>query len=914
MTLAPGTRLGVYEIVAPVGAGGMGEVYRARDTRLDRTVAIKVLPAALADNADLRERFDREARAISSLQHPNICALFDVGEAPGASASELGIRYLVLEFLEGETLAARLARLGAMPLQESLRLAIDICDALDAAHRSNIVHRDLKPANVFLARSASGSGSPAAKLLDFGLAKAATPVVTTSSASMQPTTPPTLTAQGSILGTFQYMAPEQIEGIEADARTDIFAFGALLFEMLTGRAAFEGKTRATLLGAILKDEPPPVSGLDARVPTAIDHVIATCVAKDPLDRWQSMRDVRHELQWIASGAATAATSTVAPAPPSPRWQRWAALAVVAAVSIGVTALLMTLTRPAPSSEPVRFALSSPRDWTFMTPPGGGTGLAAQAAVSPDGKSIVFVANRQQSFQLWLRPIDALEARPIDGSEGAAFPFWSPDSRNIGFFANGKLKKVSATGGPPLVLCDAPGGRGGTWSRDNVIVFTPATSGGVHRVSAGGGNSSPVTTLDTEYGETNHRFPWFLPDGRHFLFVATVGTCCPPLKDARVKIGALDNVQSAPLLTVESAAAYAAGHLLFNRQGTLMAQPFDAASRAFTGDPFPVVDGVLSEGSRYASFSVSGSGVLVHAEGIFGRTTRLIWFDRAGRQLQTVGEAAIYGNVALSGDERRLVVSMNAADSTNRSLWVVDAETGTRTRLTFENTGVDSSPIWSPDDQQIVFTGSRAGIRKMLQKLVSGIGTETVLLESPNSGVTPTDWTADGRIVFSQALSTAGTPDLFVLPLAGRKPFAYLATAYVESEGVLSPNGKWMAYVSNENGASEIYVQSFPTGAGKFQISQNGGIRPLWRRDGKELFYLTPEGQMMSMAILDAETFRASPPSVLFQVRVASSIGAGAGRQYGVSRDGQRFIVNALEQQASTQSLTVVLDWLAATQR
>jgi serine/threonine protein kinase/Tol biopolymer transport system component len=892
----------------------MGEVYRARDTRLDRTVAIKVLSPALADDVELRERFDREARAISSLQHPSICALFDVGEAPGPSASGPRIRYLVLEFLEGETLAARLARLGAVPLRESLRIGIEICDALDAAHRSHIVHRDLKPANVFLARRASGSGTPTAKLLDFGLAKTATPIVTASGASMLPTTPPTLTAQGSILGTFQYMAPEQIEGLEADARTDIFAFGTLLFEMLTGRPAFAGKTRATVLGAILKDEPPPVSGLDASVPRATDHVIARCVAKDPIDRWQSARDVLHELQWIASGAAAPATPASPPAPRGPRWQHWTALVGLALFSIGVTALLMPRTRSAPPSEVVRFVIPPPPDWTFLTPPSGGTGVATQVAISPDGKNLVFVANRQQKYQLWLRSLRAIDASPIDGTDGATFPFWSPDSKNIGFFANGKLKRVSVSGGPPTEVCDAPRGLGGTWSRDNVIVFTSVNISGLHRVAAGGGNSSPVTVLDSDYGETNHRFPWFLPDGRHFLFVASVGTCCPASKDARVKIGVLDSLQSTPLLTVESAATYTTGHVLFNRQGTLMAQPFDADSRAFTGDPFPVAEGVVSEGSRYASFSASDTGVLVYGRGS-AATTRLIWFDRAGRQLRTVGEAGIYGSVALSHDDRRLVVPLTATDSAHRSLWVMDSESGAQTRLTFENTGVDASPIWSPDDQRIVFSGTRSRVRKILQRLVSGIGTEDVLLESPTTGVTPTDWTKDDRIIYAR-VSTAGTPDVWVLPLSGdRKPVVYLATASSESEAVLSPNGKWMAYQSNENGPTDIYVQSVPAGGGKFQISQNGGTRPQWRRDGKEIFFLTPENKMMSRAILDSETFRASPPTELFFVRVGGIIlGTGPGRQYAVSGDGQRFIVNTLEQQTSTPPLTVILDWLAAARR
>jgi Tol biopolymer transport system component len=894
----------------------MGEVYRARDTRLERTVAIKILPAALAGDGQLRERFEREARAISSLQHPHICALFDVGEAPAPESSTETIRFLVLELLEGETLAARLARAGPIPFDEAIRLAIEICDALATAHRSGIVHRDLKPANVFLVRGGTGSGRSAAKLLDFGLAKAATPVVAASGLSMLPTTPPTLTAQGTILGTFQYMAPEQIEGIEADARTDIFAFGALFVEMLTGRAAFEGKSRATLLGAILKDQPPPASTLQAAVPKSVDRIIATCLEKDPEDRWQSARDLLRELQWVATGSGESGPTSSGVKTRAISGRGWAILAAVAAVSVAAGIGIATLRRTAPRAEPLRFQVSPPEGTTYATPAGGGTGLTPQVAISPDGKTLVFVANGPNGYQLWLRPLDAIEARPLASTDGSAFPFWSPDSRYVAFFADGKLKKVSAAGGPALVLCDAPSARGGSWNRDNVIIFTPNTTGALQRVSSAGGIPGNASALDTEYGETSHRFPSFLPDGRHFLYTGTIGTCCPPSKPARVKIGVLDSLDATPLMQAESMATYARGHLLFNREGTLMAQPFDASARVLSGEPFPVAEAVSSEGSRYASFSVVENGVLVYARGSVRPLTRLAWFDRTGRQLATVGASALYYSVGLSPDERKAAVSLGAGAPLNRDIWIVDIATGVPTRLTFDAND-DISPIWSPDSQRVVFAGNRSGTPTLLQKSVSGSGNEEVLFKAEllAGGMTPTDWSADGsHILYTRGQGVTGTADIWMLPLlGGRKPSASLATNASEVDARFSPDGKWIAYSSTESGQPEVYVQPFPATGAKFQVSQRGGARPAWRGDGQELFFLSLPGDVRLMAapVETAQTFHAGAPVPLFSV---STIGTAGNSQYGVSRDGKRFLVNTLPQQTTVAPLTVVVNWLSGVPR
>ena len=908
MSISPGTRLGAFEIVSLVGAGGMGEVYRARDTRLDRAVAIKVLPPAFAADASLRERFDREARAISSLNHPHVCSLFDVGHTDG-------VDFLVLEYLDGETLAERLAR-GALPLEQGLRIATEIADALAAAHRAGVIHRDLKPANVMLTKAGAGSTSSSqAKLLDFGLAKPAAPVVATSGLSMLPTTPPGITAQGTILGTFQYMAPEQIEGLEADARTDVFAFGAVLFEMLTGRPAFEGKTRASLLGAILKDEPPRVSTVQPISPPALDRIVATCLAKDPDDRYQSARDLLRDLKWASSSEARS-PAVAATDRSRRRYLPWlaASLATIGFIAASIMAVRHVREAP-PAAEPIQFSVGPPPNTTFATPPGGGTGLATQLAVSPDGRFVVFVGSSAAGYQLWLRPLGGLDARAIAGSEEGAFPFWSPDSRQIAFFAGGKLKKVSIAGGPPIVLCDALTGRGGTWNRDNVIVFAPSTGGTLQRVSGAGGIPQPASILDTQYGETSHRFPSFLPDGRHFLYSGTIGTCCPASKPARVRVGSLDSMDATTLLQVESSAAVASGHLLFNRDFTLMAQPFDATSMRFAGDAFPIAERVANEGSRYASFSVSPSGVLVYARGIGRPTMRLTWFDRSGRTLGTLGDPATYLGLSLSSDDKRVAVSVATSAPENRDIWILDAIRGTSTRFTFDP-GDDNAPLWSPDDSRIVFQGNRDGSSTMRMKRVEGTTNEETVAAFGTSGAAlPWDWSRDGRyVLFTRTQAFGGTADIWMLPFFGdRKPQPLVQSPATEVAPVFAPDGRWFAYQSNEIGSqSQVYVQPFPPTGGKFQVSKSGGTQPVWRQDGTELYFISPDSQLMAAPVELRGQFRADLPTALFRVGVV--LQGANGRQFAITRDGRRFLVNLSQQQVTAIPLTVVVNWLAAVQK
>ena len=911
MALGSGTRLGAYEILTLIGSGGMGEVYRARDTRLDRTVSIKVLSPQLAADPQLRERFDREARAISSLNHPHICVLHDVGR-------DGDVDFLVLEFLEGQTLAERLEA-GPLPVDDALRYAIQICDALDKAHRSGIVHRDLKPANVMLTKTG-------AKLLDFGLAKPASAVLAASGLSMMPTTPPGLTAQGTILGTFQYMAPEQIEGVDADGRSDIFAFGAVLFEMIAGRPAFEGKTRASLLGAILKDTPPRLSALTRLSPPALDRIVATCLEKEPDDRYQSARDLLRELRWIAqrpteadgpaeAGRRTGATRTWRLPVAGPAGWTVVALGAIALVATGTLAMRHLGETP-PATNPIQFTIAAPENLQFGGPAAGGTGGVSQLAVSPDGRQVVFVAGGQSEYALWVRPIGSVASRQLPGTAGAAFPFWSPDSRFVGFFAEGRLKKVQLAGGPPTILCDASQGRGGTWNRDNVIVFSPDLGAALQRVSSAGGVPVPVSVLDAAYGETAHRWPHFLPDGRHFLFTGVTGTCCPAPKPGRIKIGSLDSKDTVVLMQAESAAEYASGHVLFNRDGTLMAQPFDLRLLRPAGDSFPLSDLVASEGSRYASFAISDAGVLAYARGATNLqgAGQLRWYDRTGKVLGTLGDPGNYGSVALSPDERRVAVSLLGGSPPNRDIWIIDASRGVTSRLTFDPS-LESDPVWSPDSARVVFLAlGRRGQSGLRVKPAAGTADDEPLLAVADTAnpTFPTDWSPDGQFIAYETLTTVvNRADVWILPLTGdKKPFPFVEGPGAQANPAFSPDGRWIAYSSDESGTAQVYVQPFPPTGGRFQVSKVAGRQPLWRGDGKELFFLAA-GTIMAAAIDTTRGFQAGVPQTVF----AGSGVAGVGRrQYAVTRDGKRFLMISPEVTSSDATLTIVVNWLAGIQK
>jgi eukaryotic-like serine/threonine-protein kinase len=829
MTLSPGTRLGPYELVAPVGAGGMGEVYRAKDTRLERTVAVKVLPAHLSASSESRQRFEREAKTISQLSHPHICALYDLG-------NQDGVEYLVMEYLEGETLAERLLK-GPLPTEQVLRFSIEIADALDKAHRQGIVHRDLKPGNVMLTRSG-------VKLLDFGLAKAVKPAKQPSAMTALPTVASSpLTQEGTILGTFQYMAPEQLEGKDADARTDIFAFGAVLYEMATGRKAFSGTSQASLISSIMKDEPAPISTVSPMTPAPLDRVVRTCLAKDPEDRFQTAHDVRLQLQWITEGGSLAGV----PAPIAARRKglekvEWALAAALflAAVLLGIGFL-----RRAP--EPPRILRS-----TIDLPPNVSLDpINASLALSPDGRRLVMAASGSDP-KLWVRPLDSLSAQPLAGTERASYPFWSPDSRFIGFFAGGKLKKIEASGGAVQTICEAPNGRGADWSPEGTIVFAPEAFGGLARVAAAGGSSNPLEP-DPDPG-ISHRLPHFLPDGRHFLFFSTGA------KDRGVYVFDLQTRKANLLFRGDSEARYAEpGYLAFLRERNLMVQRFDARALRTIGEATPIAEGVQFNPDRATgSFSLAGARLLVFEVGI-GQASQLLWLDPDGKKLGTVAEAIQLQGMPqtrfrISPDGTRIAAAIQGSEG-DTDLWMIDAARGVRTRFTF-GAANKGRPVWSPDGRQLAYSVNSADGNRLLVKDASGTGEERELFSSGDP-LGPDSWSPDGQtLAFGTQSSQTKSFDIWLLSLKDGKARPFLASRATELAGRFSPDGKWFAYSSNESGRMELYVVPYPGPGGKWQVSSGGVSFSNWLSNN-ELAYvsadrkvyavtLTPSGQALEI--------------------------------------------------------------------
>ncbi len=902
MALTAGTKLGPYEILAPIGAGGMGEVYRARDTRLDRTVAIKVLASHLAGNAELRQRLEREARAVSSLSHPHICVLHDVGHQDGTD-------FLVMEFLEGETLAGRIAR-GPMPLDQVLTIATEIADALDKAHRQGVVHRDLKPGNVMVTKSG-------AKLMDFGLAKttaSATPLL--SSVAVTQSSP--VTAAGTIVGTFQYMSPEQIEGREADARSDIFAFGVMLYEMATGRRAFEGKTQASVIGAILATEPPPISSLQPLTPPALERLVKTCMAKDANERRQTMHDVLLELKWISEGGSQAGVAAPVVARRKNRERMWmGAAAGLLVATLGLLVAVYYYQRAASEVRPLRAFVLPPEGASFG--PSGGSG--GPVVLSPDGRRLAFAATTSEGKRiLFVRSLETLTAQALTGTEDASFPFWSPDSRSLGFFAQNKLKKIEVAGGPPLTLCDSSGGsggRGGTWNREGVIVFSPSSTSGLSQVSAAGGVPAPLTKLDAPGKIGTHRWPLFLPDGIHYLYLARGAAAggTAPLGGTGGTEGifaaSLDGKENKLVAREVSSMAYASGHLLFVREGTLMAQAFNPRRLEVTGDAFPIAEQVQFDlGFSLAAFSVSENGVLAyHAGGALQSFSKLLWMDRTGKEVGALGDPVTYYELRISPDGQKVAVDLFEAASRNIDVWIYEVSRGLRTRFTFDP-AFDRWPVWSPDGSNIVFASNRKGQYDLYVKPSGGSGTEELLLTT-GLNLAPRDWAADGRFfIFDSAGDPRTGADLWVLPMtgdpAGRKPIPFLQTSFNELDGHFSPDGKWVAYVSNENGSDQVYVAPFPGPGGKWQISTAGGSRPTWRRDGKEIVYLSADDKLMTAEVnAKGSNFEVGAVKQLFQTKPQRP-----GTIYDATRDAQRFLVNTSSAQKSTTPVTLVVHWTA----
>jgi eukaryotic-like serine/threonine-protein kinase len=872
MPLTAGDKLGPYEILAPIGKGGMGEVYRARDPRLNRDVAIKVSAAQFS------ERFEREAKAIAALNHPNICQIYDVGP-----------NYLVMEYVEGSPLK------GPLPLDQTLKYAAQICDALDAAHRKNIAHRDLKPANILVTKAG-------VKLLDFGLAKIG-PSVKADEATMTMA----LTGKGEILGTLLYMSPEQVNGEEAGPPSDIFSFGLVLYEMLTGKRVFNGKSQASVIAAILERPAPSVSDV---APAALDRTLKRCLEKDPENRWQTARDLKAELEWINSAPEPGRTA------PSPsRLGKLTAIAAAAlAVIVAVTAWALW---PKPSAR-----VNSTR---FQIPPPENENYTRFMAFSPDGRKLAFTTSGPRSG-VWIRDLDALEPRHLAGTENAGPLFWSPDSRFIAFAAGNQLKKIEVSGGPPQTLCEPGPVGGGDWSLDGVIVFGGFGNGPLRRVSAVGGVPTEITAVDRQRGETNHVNPTFLPDGRHFLYL--IGGS--PEVDG-VYVGSIDakpeEQKRERLLATRFIADYtppqdsAGGRLFFMRESTLMAQTFDAGRLELTGEPMPVAENVGNFGLR-GFFSVSRSGAVAYRTGAPAAGFQITWFDRQGKNIGTFGQLSPDQGIALSADGTRAAVrDAPLGLNTPGDIWTLDFARGVRTRFTFRQAG-GSFAVWSPDGSRIAFAAGNL-LDTLYEKASSGAGEEKELLKKPGEIKDPTSWSRDGRFLLYYNFRNPKTgQDLWVLPLEeDRKPVLLLATTFNESEGSFSPDMRWIAYTSNESGRPEVYVRPFlasgasgasgapSLGEGKWQVSKDGGGQAKWRADGKELIFRAPNGSPMAVEVTTTgAAFQAGVPKQLFAL--PPNVG-----DWDVTADGKRFLaaVPPVQQTAQTP-ITVVLNWEAGLKR
>jgi eukaryotic-like serine/threonine-protein kinase len=916
VTLSPGTELGPYRITQVVAAGGMGQVYRATDTRLHRTVAIKVLRSELATDGQFRERFEREAKAIAALAHPHICTLYDVG-------NEDGVEFLVLEYLEGETLAAHLAK-GALAFDEALRHAVDLADALAAAHRSGLVHRDLKPANIVLTKTG-------AKLLDFGLAKSVTPAIRSAGEAGRTLMAHDVTAQGTILGTVQYMAPEQLEGRPADARTDIFALGAVVFEMLTGRKAFAGGSPASVIGAILKDDPPPLGSVQPLTPPLLDHIVRRCLAKDPDERWQNTVDLARELNWVArSGAAIEAPLARAARHRESRFASvrvaWSAATLALVTGVGLFAYIATRS-PERETGVTRFSEPLPNGVTLasLTTRTGNAVTISALATSLDGRRMAFVAqDADGTRRLWARSLDRLDAQPLPGTEGATGPFWSPDARVLGFFADGKLKKIEIGGGSAVSICDAPTPNAGSWNEDDVILFSAPLSDGsepsnarnavIARVSASGGTPMPVT--HTRTAEERHSRPVFLPDGQHFLYYAFIpGPQNPHRPRHPVLVGSLDAGVRKELLVPDAMnVAFSRGHVLFLQESMLMAQLFDTRTLSFSGTAFPIAEQVATQpiSPSDALFAASDSGVLIYQRSAPSSTSELVWFDRPGGRLGSIGQPANYAGLSLSPDERRLAVTVLSPSGAESDIWIHPIDGGPPTRLTFD-AAIELASVWSPNGRTIAFSARRVPEAQVVLMPSDG-GTEQPLMLTPAGGsgrtsiATPgrsaSDWSPDGKHLL---LFLAG--ELWHMPLPGRGE----VTPWSPSRGFVvngqfDRSGRWIAYQSSESGPVEVYVAAFPGPGVKRQVSTSGGVLPRWRADGRELYYLAPDGTLMGATVTSTgSTFDVAAIRPLFKTR-RKLLQNGAGYPYDVTADGSRFLINTTPDGGPPAPLTVVLNW------
>lgn len=872
----------------------MGEVYLARDPKINRDVAIKVIPAAFSSDSERLRRFEQEVQATGKLNHPNILAVYDVETHDGSP-------YVVYELLEGETLRARLSG-GALTTRKAVDYALQIASGLAAAHEKRIIHRDLKPENVFITHDGR------VKILDFGLAKL-TEQIQNPEAQTDVLTRRVNTDPGAVMGTVGYMSPEQVRGQRVDHRSDIFSLGVILYEMISGKRAFRGESAIETLNAILKEDPPELSESSSQINPALEKVVMHCLEKSAEQRFQSAGDVAFALEALSgltsSRTMTAALPLTAGRPKNRERLAWILVGVCLLGLLAALPFVIAYLRRTPVDERVlKLSVLPPENATVA---GAGTGFA----LSPDGRRLAFVASFEGQNLLWVRSLDSLSAQTLSGTEGTSpNVFWAPDNRFIGFFAGGKLKKIDASGAPPQTLCDATGvgsAWSGAWNREGVIIFSRGGSG-LHRVSAAGGEPIPVTTLDQSRFETSHQWPYFLPDGRHFLYF--VRSRQP--ENGGTFVGSLDSKETKRLLSNTLSAAYAPpGFLLFLQNEKLMAQPFDVDKFQLTGEPLPVAEHVAYNlGLGRGAFSVSENGVLAYRSGS-SQVNQPLWFDRGGKQIGAAGAAGLYLTLSLSPDESRVALDRVDIQTGTYDIWLVDLLRDIPSRFTTDPAS-DSNPLWSPDGSRIVFTSGREGQGNLYQKSASGSGNEEVLLKSGEAKV-PDDWSSDGQFIVYETINSKTRHDLWMLPMSGdRQPFPFLQTEFNERQAQFSPDGKWIAYTSDESGAPEVYVQTFPASGGKWRVSTGGGSQPSWRRDGKELFYVAADRKLMAVDIKLGATFEARILKTLFATRVLTL--TGFRNHYAVTADGQRFLINTTIEEIGTSPISVVVNWTAELKR
>ena len=886
MQLRQGARLGPYEILESIGAGGMGEVYRARDPRLQRVVAIKVLPSAYAADAARLQRFEQEARAAASINHPNILGVHDVGRehASGSSASDAVTPYLVTELLDGQTLADRL-RQGALPVGKAVEYARQMLAGLGASHARGIVHRDLKPANVFV------TSDDRVKILDFGLAKLTQPEPAERGEATVLATRP-----GAVLGTVGYMSPEQVCGNPADHRSDLFAVGAILYEMLARAPAFRGESDADTLAQILSADPPELPVVERRIPPALTRIVRRCLEKTPAARFQSASDLAFALEGASTLSDTSSFGGPAMRPRSRTWWLWPAAALALVATLGVAGALF-LQRP----------IEGLAYHSTIVPPAnvGAFPIAPPLALSPDGQHLAFVAtDAAGARRIWLRRLDQPTVEALAGTDGAVGPFWSPDSRYIGFVASRNVKKIDIVGGPPITVVGTDDALPdtGAWSHDDVILFT-GPGAQLHRVSAGGGPTAAVTTVDASVGEV-HSFPFFLPDGRRFLYLMQSGNGATALY-----VGSLDNAERTQVMEDVSNVQYAQGNLLFVRGSTLMAQPFDAERAMLAGSAAPIVDQIqLSTQSfsnstvRSGAFSVSDAGALVYITAA-APDSQLLWIDRSGTTVGVLGGSASYGDVFISRDGRLASVSIDAGNGT-RDVWAYDLARGSASRLTVDP-GNEFDGVWSPDGSRVAYNSSRNGLLDLYQKAVA-TGIEEKLFGDGFNNF-PQSWSPDGKFLAYLSVDTSQDQDVFILPMEGdRVPFAFVQTPFTEGVGVrFSPDGRWISYTSNESGRQEIYIKPFPDTGARLQVSFNGGLLATWRADGRELYYIEPGSNRLMVA---AVSYAGAAVRIDDVQPIATVRPAGPRSFYDAMPDGQRFLVNSVLDEAARSPITLVVNW------